>query len=408
MSLHERAQKLDAADPLADVRTRFLLPEGVNYLDGNSLGALPAAVPGALEDAVHRQWGQDLIRSWNDNDWWDAPTRIGDRIAPLVGAAPGRVVCGDSTSVQLFNALTAALRLRPGRKYVLTDPGNFPTDQYLADSAARLFDATVLRLSVPEAIAFCRTQGDEVAVAAYSHVDYRTGELWDLPELTRVAHEHGALTLWDLCHSAGALDLQLDRDDADFAVGCTYKYLSGGPGAPAFLYVAERHQAAFDPALTGWQGHAEPFAMEGTYRPADSMARGRIGTPPLLSMLALEAALTAYDGLSMADVRAKSLSLTDFFIECVEAAGLTVVTPREHKRRGSQVSVRHPEAYSVMAALIERGVIGDVRPPDVLRFGFNALYVSHDDVFQAVEVLRDILDRQTFKDERFQQRGAVT
>ncbi|MFI6981853.1 kynureninase [Embleya sp. NPDC050154] len=402
------AAELDAADPLAHVRERFLLPAGVIYLDGNSLGALPAAVPEALNDAVHRQWGTDLIRSWNANDWWGAPARIGDRIGALIGAAPGRVVCGDSTSVQIFNAIAGALRLRPGRTVVLADPDSFPTDLYLADSMAGLLGAQVRRVPVGELAEVLRADGDTVAVIAYNHVDYRSGELRDLPGLTAAAHAVGALALWDLCHSAGAFPIDLDAHDVDLAVGCGYKYLSGGPGAPAFVYVAERHIADFAPALTGWHGHANPFGMEPGYAPAPGIERARIGTPPLLSMLALEAALGAYDDVSMTAVRAKGLALTDLFIACVTDLGLETLTPLEHARRGSQVAVRHPEPHAVMAALIDRGVIGDVRPPDVLRFGFNPLYIGHADVVEAARVLGDILETGAYKDARYAVRATVT
>ncbi|WP_019634425.1 kynureninase [Actinomadura atramentaria] len=410
--LTERAAELDAADALAHVRDRFLLPEGVVYLDGNSLGALPAAVPAAVEDAVRRQWGVDLIRSWNGNGWWDAPIRVGDALGRLLGAAPGQVVVGDSTSVQLFNTLVAAARLRPGRRLLLTDPDHFPTDQYIADSVGRLLGLEVRRVPARDAAAALAAYGADVAVAAYAPVDYRTGELYDMAALTAAAHGAGALAHWDLCHAAGALPVGLDAIGADFAVGCGYKYLSGGPGAPAFAYVAQRHQADFDHPVTGWHGHAEPFAMSGAYAPAPGVARARIGTPPLLSLLALEAALTAYDGVEMADVRAKGTSLTGFFQECADALldglGFTAVTPRDPARRGSQVSLRHPEAYPLVAALTARGVIGDMRAPDLLRFGFNALYVTHADVLHAVRELHDIATTGAHRAPEFQQRPTVT
>ncbi|CAM5557993.1 kynureninase [Streptomyces spiroverticillatus] len=407
-----RAEALDAADPLAHVRERFLLPEGVVYLDGNSLGALPAAVPEALTDAVHRQWGTDLIRSWNDNDWWNAPLRVGDAVGALIGAAPGQTVAGDSTSVQLYNALVAAVRLRPGRSLLLTDPDHFPTDQYIADSVARLLGVEVRRVPAREARSVLAAEGFDVAVAAYAPVDYRTGEAYDMAALTSATHEAGALMLWDLCHAAGALPVQLDAIEADFAVGCGYKYLSGGPGAPAFLYVAERHQSSFDQPLTGWHGHADPFGMHGTYTPAPGIARARISTPPLLSLLALEAALTAYDGVEMAAVHEKSLALTGFFQECADVLldgfGFTAATPREPERRGSQVALRHPEAYPLVAALVARGVIGDMRAPDLLRFGVNALYVSYGDVLDCVRQLHEIVSTGEHREPRFQKRSTVT
>ncbi|NUU24838.1 MAG: kynureninase [Streptomycetaceae bacterium] len=408
----EYALALDARDPLAGLRKRFRLPEGVVYLDGNSLGALPDDVPGTLDDVVRNQWGVDLIRSRNAHDWWNAPTRVGAAIAPIIGAAPDEVVCGDSTSVQLFNAMVAALRLRPGRSVILADPDTFPTDGYLADSVARLCGATVRRVPAAEVAEVLRAEGTGVAVAAYNHVDYRTGELRDLAAITRAAHDAGALVLWDVCHTAGAVPVDADAHDLDFVVGCSYKYLSGGPGAPAFLYVARRLHGGFDPALTGWHGHAEPFAMEPGYRPADGVARARIGSPPLLNMLALEAAIGVFRETDMAAIRAKSLALTDLFIACVDAlpadAGLEVVTPRAHERRGSQVAVRHDEAHPIMAALIDRGVIGDVRPPDILRFGFNALYVSYTDVVDAAAALGDIVATGAYRDAKYAVRATVT
>lgn len=403
------ALTLDAQDRLAGLRERFRLPEGVVYLDGNSLGALPDNVPGVLSDVVHRQWGTDLIQSWNTNDWWNAPTRVGDAIASLLGAAAGQVVCGDSTSVQLFNALVAAVRMRPARTVILTDPDTFPTDGYLADSVARLCGVTVRRVPAADAAEVLRGNGGaDIAVASYNHVDYRTGELRDLAGITAAAHRAGALVLWDVCHTAGVVPIDADAHDLDLVVGCTYKYLSGGPGAPAFLYVARRLQTDFDPALTGWNGHAEPFAMNAAYRPADGIARARIGTPNLLSMLALEAALGVYAATDVTAIRAKSLALTDLFIACADELGLEVASPREHARRGSQVALRHPEPHAVMAALIDRGVIGDVRPPDVLRFGFNPLYVRFADVVDAAEALRDILGSAAHHDPRYAARATVT
>ncbi|HEY9328706.1 MAG TPA: kynureninase [Streptomyces sp.] len=410
--LTERAAALDAADPLAHVRERFLLPKEVVYLDGNSLGALPAAVPGAIEDAVHRQWGTDLIRSWNGNGWWEAPIRTGDAIGRLIGAAPGQVVAGDSTSVQLFNTLLAAGRLSPGRRLLLTDPDHFPTDQYIADSVGRLLGLEVRRVPAREAAAVLASEGEDIAVAAYAPVDYRTGELYDMPALTAAAHAAGALIHWDLCHAAGAMPLGLDAMEADFAVGCGYKYLSGGPGAPAFAYVAHRHQQNFDHPVTGWHGHADPFAMSGTYTPGPGISRARISTPPLLSLLGLEAALTAFDGVEMAAVRDKGLSLTGFFQECadtlLDGLGFTMATPRDPARRGSQVSLRHPEAYPLVAALTARGVIGDMRAPDLLRFGFNPLYVTHADALHAVRELHDIVTSDAHRTPEFQQRPTVT
>jgi kynureninase len=411
-NLSRRADALDEADPLAALRDRFLLPDGIVYLDGNSLGALPAAVPPALADAVHRQWGTGLIRSWNDEGWWQAPLRVGDRIGRLVGAAPGQTVAGDSTSVQLFNALCAAARLRPGRPLLLTDPGHFPTDQYIADSVARLLGLRVERVPPAELEAFLRARGETVAVTSYSPVDYRTGELYDIETLTRAVRRAGALTLWDLCHAVGAVPVRLDAWGVDFAVGCGYKFLSGGPGAPAFLYAAQRHQGSLEPPLTGWNGHADPFGLDGGYTPAEGIARARIGTPPMLSLLALEAALTAFDGVDLDQVRAKSLSLTGFLLDCadtlLDGLGFSVVTPRDPLRRGSQIVLRHPEAYAVTQALAGRGVIGDMRAPDLLRFGVNALYLSHHDILAAMTRLRDLTSAGEHHHPRHQLRATVT
>lgn len=391
-SLADLAEHLDATDPLAHVRERFLLPEGVIYLDGNSLGPLPAAVPPVLQDVVHRQWGTDLIRSWNSNDWWQAPLRVGDAIGALIGAAPGRTVAGDSTSVQLFTALSAAAELRPDRPLLVTDPEHFPTDRYLADSVARLHGRQVRRVAPADLPEFLAAHGDQVAVISYSPVDFRSGELHDMAALTAAAHRVGALALWDLCHAAGAMPVRLDELDADFAVGCGYKFLSGGPGAPAFLYVAERHHESWRTPLNGWTGHAEPFGLRADYAPAPGIARARIGTPPILSLLALEAALTAFDDVDLAQVRTKSLSLTGFFLRCAEQLlapeGFEPITPAAPEIRASQVSLRHPHAYGLIQALAGQGVVADMRAPDVLRFGVNALYTSHHDVLTAVTRLQ--------------------
>jgi kynureninase len=398
----ETAAALDAADPLAPLRARFVLPDGVIYLDGNSLGALSAPVAGRLGDVVTRQWGEHLVRAWNDDRWWTAPERIGDRIGALIGAAPGQTVAGDSTSVQLFNLLTAAARMRDG--VIVTDAGQFPTDGYLADSVGRLLGREVVRTPDPYA---ALGRGD-VAVLAWSTVDFRTGELWDMAGLTAAAHEAGAVVVWDLCHAAGAMPLRLDADGVDLAVGCTYKYLSGGPGSPAFCYVARRHQAGLDQPLTGWHGHSRPFAMEPGYRGADGIARARIGTPPMLSLLALEAALDVFDGVDLGAVRAKSLRLGEFFIAGADQAGFEVITPRAAGRRGSHVTLRQPDALPVMAALIEAGVVGDVRPPDLLRFGFNALYNSFGDLAAALDILREVVTSGRYREARFRARPTVT
>ncbi|MDQ1017499.1 kynureninase [Streptomyces afghaniensis] len=387
-----RAEKLDAADELRGKRDAFLLDDVV-YLDGNSLGALPAVVPGRVEDVVRRQWGELRIRSWEESGWWTAPERIGDRIAPLVGAAPGQIVVGDSTSVNVFKALVGAVRMAgEGRDEILVDATTFPTDGYIAESAARMTGRTlrpVAPADVPGAL------GGRTAAVLLNHVDYRTGRLHDLPALTAAVHEAGAYAVWDLCHSAGALPVGLDEHGVDLAVGCTYKYLNGGPGSPAYLYVRRELQDRFDSPLPGWNSHAEPFGMRGGYEPAPGALRGRVGTPDILSMLALEAALEVWDGVPVEAVRAKSLALTDFFLECVAAyvpeGRVECLTPVPHAERGSQIALGCDDAGDVMKRLVERGVVGDFRAPDVLRFGFTPLYVGFADVERAARVLAQTL-----------------
>ncbi|WP_328680915.1 kynureninase [Streptomyces sp. NBC_00343] len=394
-----KAEKLDAGDELAGVRAQFVLDDVV-YLDGNSLGALPVGVPGRVEDVVRRQWGELRIRSWDESGWWTAPERIGDRIAPLVGAAAGQIVVGDSTSVNVFKALVAAVRMTAGsgRDEIVVDATTFPTDGYIAESAARMTGCTlrpVAPAEVPGAL------GDRTAAVLLNHVDYRTGRLHDLPALTAAVHAAGAVVVWDLCHSAGALPVGLDEHGVDLAVGCTYKYLNGGPGSPAYLYVRRELQDRFDSPLPGWNSHAEPFGMRSAYEPAAGALRGRVGTPDILSMLALEAALEVWDGdgdgdgVSIEAVRAKSLALTDFFLECVASyvpdGRVESVTPVAHAERGSQVALRCADAGDVMKRLIERGVVGDFRHPDVLRFGFTPLYVGFADVERAARTLGDVV-----------------
>ncbi|MFF3485107.1 kynureninase [Streptomyces sp. NPDC002701] len=402
-SFARRAAELDAADELAGLRAQFVLDDAV-YLDGNSLGALPRSVPGRVEDVVRRQWGALRIRSWDESGWWTAPERIGDRIAPLVGAAAGQIVVGDSTSVNVFKAVVGAVRLAGGgegegggargaaRDEILVDATTFPTDGYIAASAARLTGCTLRPVApdeVPDALS------ERTAAVLLNHVDYRTGRLYDLPSLTSAVHAAGAVSVWDLCHSAGALPVGLDEHGVDLAVGCTYKYLNGGPGSPAYLYVRREHQHRFDSPLPGWNSHADPFGMTPDYTPAPGALRGRVGTPDILSMLALEAALEVWDDVSIEAVRAKSLALTDFFLECVDAyvpeGAVESVTPSAHAERGSQVALRCAGAGQVMRRLIERGVVGDFREPDVLRFGFTPLYVGFGDVERAAGVLARLL-----------------
>ncbi|GAB3961705.1 kynureninase [Streptomyces sparsus] len=399
--LKREAARLDETDELAGVRERFVLDDSPNvvYLDGNSLGALPRDVPDRLADVVAREWGRLRIRSWTESGWWEAPERVGDLIAPVIGAAPGQVVVGDSTSVNLFKAVVGAVRLADargrdgaGRDEVLVDVATFPTDGYIAQSAARMTGRTVRGVLPGELAA---AVGPRTAAVLVNQVDYRTGELHDLPGITAAAHAAGAYVVADLCHSVGALPVGADEHGLDFAVGCSYKYLNGGPGAPAFLYLRREHQAGFDSPLPGWNSHREPFGMTSAYEPAGDVRNGRVGTPDILSMAALEAALDVWQGVDITDVRAKSLALTDFFLDCVDAyapAGrLDCITPREHHRRGSQISLHCEDAEPVMAELISRGVVGDHRRPGVLRFGFAPLYTSFTDVEHSARVLGEVV-----------------
>ncbi|WOX23057.1 kynureninase [Streptomyces solicathayae] len=391
-TLRETALRLDSEDPLAKRRELFALDAAV-YLDGNSLGALPAHVPARMADVITREWGALRIRSWDESGWWTAPERTGDRIAPLVGAAPGQIVVGDSTSVNVFKAVVAAARLAgEERDEILVDATTFPTDGYIAESAARMTGRRIVPVAPAEVAG---AVGPRTAAALVNHVDFRTGRLHDLPGITAAVRAAGALAVWDLCHSAGALPVGLDTHGVDLAVGCTYKYLNGGPGSPAYLYVAERHQGVFDSPLPGWNSHADPFGMTPGYAAADGAARGRVGTPDILSMLALESALDVWDGVAIEDVRAKSLALTDFFLECVRGyvpdGVVESLTPAAHAERGSQVALRCDAAPAVMAELIARGVVGDLRRPDVLRFGFTPLYVGFADAERAARVLAEVV-----------------
>ena len=400
----------DAADALRPFRDRFDLPQGVTYLDGNSLGALPKATRARLKAAVDEEWGNGLIRSWNNHDWIGAPARIGDKIAGLIGANAGEVIVADSTSVNLFKLITAALRARPGRRVILTEPGNFPTDLYIAQGVTELIGDVEIRLASADQIA--DAIDEQVALVMLTHVHYKTGARHDMAAITRRAHEAGALALWDLSHSAGALEVDLNGAGADLAVGCGYKYLNGGPGAPAFLFVAARHQATLRSPLTGWMGHAAGFDFVDDYRPAEGVSRFLCGTPSVLAMLALEVGVDLVAEAGMPALAAKSRKLCSAFIEAVESRcsglGLTLVTTRDAAVRGSQVSFAHPDAYPIMQALIERGVIGDFRAPDILRFGFTPLYVGFEDAGRAAEILADILSSEMWRAPRFSERSAVT
>jgi kynureninase len=400
----------DKDDPLHAFRYRFSLPNGVHYLDGNSLGALPTATPQRLAKAVTDEWGRDLIRSWNSADWIGAPQRVGAKIATLIGAEANEVIVADSTSVNLFKLLVAAAKARPGRTVILSEPGNFPTDLYVAQGVVEMLPGLELRIVERDAIV--DAIDEHVAVVMLTHVHYKTGERFDMDAVTAAAHARGALMLWDLSHSAGAVDVDLNAAQADLAVGCGYKYLNGGPGAPAFLFVAERHHESLSSPLTGWMGHAQGFLFEDDYRPGSGVNRFLCGTPPVLGITALE---TGVDIMLEADrnrLFEKSRRLTSLFIDLVETRcegkGLTLATPRDPAARGSHVSFRHDEGYAIMQALIARGVIGDFRAPDILRFGFTPLYVSYADVWHSAEILRDILSAESWRDPAYSVRAAVT
>jgi kynureninase len=402
----------DRADPLRGFRERFQLPDGIVYLDGNSLGALPHEARAIAQRVIDREWGQDLIASWNSAGWFELPGRLGDKIARLVGAEQGTVVCTDTTSANLFKVLAVALKLRPGRKVIVSERGNFPTDLYIAQGLTRFLDAGHELRLVDTIAEIGNAIRDDTAVLMLTHVNYRTGEMHDMAGLTRLAHSKGALVAWDLAHSAGAVPLSLAADEVDFAVGCTYKYLNGGPGAPAFLFAAPALQNAFEQPLSGWWGHAAPFEFSADYRPALGIGRFLSGTQPVLSMAVAEAGIDLMLEAGIERVRAKSVALTETFIAEVErkcaGLGLTLVSPRDARRRGSQVSLHHGHAYPVVQALIARGVIGDYREPGILRFGFAPLYTRFSDACDAAAALREVLEARSWDRPEFHQRNAVT
>jgi kynureninase len=396
------AEALDRADPFAPWRDKFLLPDGVIYLDGNSLGALPRAVPERLARAVGEEWGRDLITSWNVHDWIDLPRRVGDKLAPLIGAPPGTVMVADSTSINIFKLLSVACGKRPGRRVILTEAGNFPTDVYMAESVAALTGHEFVSGDL-------RQIGDDTAVVLVTEVNYRTGARHDMVEITRRAHAAGALIIWDLCHSADAVPVDLSAADADFAVGCGYKFLNGGPGAPAFAYVAPRHLDGLRQPLQGWLGHAAPFEFAADYRPGAGVDALRVGSPPILSMSALDEALDVYAGVDMAALKAKADALFDLFTGQLQirAPELEILTPLDASRRGSQINLRHPEAYAVMQALIGRGDIGDFRQPDIIRLGLTPLYLRYADVYRAAEILGDIIATRAWDKPELKRRAKV-
>jgi len=402
---------LDQSDPLASKRDAFFIPEGLIYLDGNSLGVLPKAVPQHLEQVIRQQWGSDLIQSWNKHDWVDLPLKVGAKIAKLIGAEPEEVVAADSTSVNLFKVLLAALKLRPGRNVIVSDIDNFPTNLYIAQGVNELLDQKY-QLRFVKAYEVENAIDQHTAVVMLTQVDYRSGFRYDMEAITQLTQEHGALSIWDLAHSAGAFPVDLNGCKVDFAAGCGYKYLNGGPGAPAFLFAAKRHQKAAIPFMAGWMGHKIPFAFIPEYVAAGDIRRLTVGTPSVLSMSALDVALDVFEGVDMQELRQKSLRLTGLFMELMEPLcteyGLKLVTPREHAQRGSQVSFAHPDGYAIMQALIDSGVIGDFRAPNIMRFGFTPLYLRFVDVYEAVERLKTVMSTGKWKEPRFAERAKVT
>jgi len=407
----ETCLSFDRQDPLASVRDEFVLPDGVIYLDGNSLGALSRQTLPRMTQVIAEEWGSGLIRSWNDAHWIEAPARIGDKIARLIGAKAGEVIVADSTSVNLFKLLSEALRVQPGRHFILTEASNFPTDLYVAQGLIDFLGGNHA-LRVVERSEIERSLDGSVAVLMLTHVDYASGEIHDMRRITAAAQKVGTLVLWDLSHSAGAVPIDLNAAQVDLAVGCGYKYLNGGPGAPAYLFVTKALQDAIQSPLAGWMGHVAPFAFEREYRPAPGINRQLAGSPPILSMLALEVAVDLWLRVDQREARRKSMALGDLFIKQVDETcrdlGVEVASPREAKLRGSQVALRHNEAYRVMRALIDRGVIGDFRAPDLLRFGFAALYTRYVDVFDAVRSLREVLTSRAWNRPEYANRLPVT
>jgi len=409
MKTRDEIKALDAVDPLAGFKSRFDLPDGVIYLDGNSLGARPASVPARMEDVLRQEWGEDLIRSWNTHDWINAPRRLGAKIARLIGAEADEVLAGESTSVNIFKSLCACLQLSPERSVILSERGNFPTDAYMMEGLATLSGGRI-RQRLVETSEIAEALDDDVAALLLTHTNYKSGRLHDMKALTHLAQARGIPVIWDLSHSAGALPVELNDCGADFAVGCGYKYLNGGPGAPAFLFVAKRHQEVVSPILSGWLGHARPFAFEDQYEPAPGIDRFQCGTPAILGLAALECGLDIMLEADMDAIRTKSQALGGLFIEQVEERldGFELRSPRDAQQRGSQVSFAHEHGYPIMQALIARGVIGDFRAPDILRFGFTPLYVGFDDVARAVDHLVEVMTAEEWREPRFNQRAAVT
>ena len=413
MSIMTRAdfEKLDREDQLASFRQEFHIPQGVIYMDGNSLGAMPKAVAKRVGEVTEREWGDNLIKSWNTADWFNAPGRIGDKIAPIIGADKGEVVATDSTSINLFKALNTALRINSDRSVIIMEGGNFPTDNYIAQGLVEF-------LGRQHQIRFVEKDGimdaidDSVAAVSLTDVHYKTGHRLDMEAITTRAHRHGALTVWDLCHSAGAVPLDLNGANADFAVGCGYKYLNGGPGAPAFIFVAKRHQDHVKQPLTGWWSHSAPFDFTRDYEIGAGISRMLCGTQPIISLCALEVGVDIMARADIVKIREKSKKMGDLFMGAVEQKcadyGFGIASPRNADERGSQVSLTHANGYAIMQALIERGVIGDFRAPEILRFGFTPLYLRYVDVWDAVDILADIMANEIWQDPKYHVRAAVT
>ncbi len=404
--------RMDAQDPLAAMRDSFHLPDGVIYLDGNSLGALPRGAVDTLSRTVRQEWGEGLIRSWGEAGWFTLPERLGDRLGRLVGAAPGQVVVCDGTSLNIYKALRAAMELRPERKVILSELGSFPTDLYMLEGAMRGGEGYSARLLGRDGDDIGALLDDQVAAVLLSNVDYRSGRLWDMARVTRMAHAAGALVIWDLCHSAGVVPMQLDAAGVDFAVGCTYKYLNAGPGAPAYIYVAARHHDSARQPLSGWWGHAAPFAFESDYRPKQGIGRFLVGTQSILGLKGVEAAMDLFDTVDMQAMREKSRKMGDTFIRLVEqhpdCSALRLVSPRDADERGSQVAYDFANGYAVVRAMIEQGTIGDFREPGLMRFGLAPCYLRFTDLFDAVEIMAGCMRRQVWNDPKYQTREAVT
>lgn len=393
----------DSTDPLRDLRDRFVIPEGVIYLDGNSLGPMPRTAAGVLGRTIEQEWGHDLIRSWNSAGWFDMPVRLGDRVGALIGAAPGQTLVCDTTSINLYKAIQAAIGLRPDRDVIIAEDASFPTDLYIIEGAMKSAGRPMQRRLIGRDGPIDALIDRKVAVAVLSHVDYRTGALLDIAAITERLHDAGALVIWDLCHSAGVMEIGFDLDAIDFAVGCTYKYLNGGPGSPAFIAVAKAHQAAAQHPLSGWWGHAAPFAFDRDFRPDQGIKRFLCGTQPIISLRGVEVALDAMAGTEVSALRQKSLALTELFMARVanRLPDLQIVTPGQPSLRGSQVAIAFDKGYPVIQAMIERGVIGDFRAPNIMRFGFAPLYIRFQDVWDAAEILTDCITKEVWRDPRF-------